>query len=101
MRDAKLELFYITFIIQTLVVQRGKIMRRKLTISIDEQLYNALYHIVGKRKISRFIEDLVKPKVINEELELAYQQMAEDSLREEEALQWSEGTFEEFHNETW
>ncbi|MBC8401738.1 MAG: hypothetical protein H8E14_09645 [Candidatus Marinimicrobia bacterium] len=76
-------------------------MRKKLTISIDEQVYNALYHIVGKRKISRFIENLVRPKVINEELELAYQQMAEDLSREEKALQWAEGTFEEFHNETW
>jgi len=76
-------------------------MQKKLTISIDEQVYNALYHIVGKRKISRFIENLVKPKVINKELELAYQQMAEDSSREEAALQWTEGTFEEFHDETW
>ncbi|MCH7612252.1 MAG: hypothetical protein IIB95_02215 [Candidatus Marinimicrobia bacterium] len=76
-------------------------MQKKLTISIDEQVYNALYHVVGKRKISRFIENLVKPKVINEELELAYQQMSEDSSREEDALEWTEGTIEEFHNETW
>jgi|TARA_B100000315_G_C14595953_1_gene599323 predicted CopG family antitoxin len=76
-------------------------MQKKLTISIDEQIYNALYHIVGKRKISRFIENLVKPEVINEALELAYKQMSEDSSREEEALQWTEGTFEEFHDETW
>lgn len=76
-------------------------MQKKLTISIDEQVYDALYHIVGKRKISRFIENLVKPKVLNEELESAYQQMAKDSSREEQALQWTEGTFEEFHDETW
>jgi len=76
-------------------------MQKKLTISIDEQVYNALYHIVGKRKISHFIENLVRPKVINKELELAYQQMAKDSSREEEALHWTEGTFEEFHDETW
>ena len=76
-------------------------MQKKLTITIDEQVYDALYHVVGKRKISRYIEKLVKPKIIRQELEIAYQQMAEDSPREEEALEWVEGTLEEFHDEAW
>lgn len=76
-------------------------MQKKLTITIDEQVYDALYHVVGKRKISRYIEKLVKPKIIRQELEIAYQQMAEDSPREAEAMEWVEGTLEEFHDEAW
>ena len=33
-------------------------MHKKLTISIDEEIYEALYLNVGKRQISKFIEEL-------------------------------------------
>jgi len=32
-------------------------MQKKLTITIDEQVYEGLYAVVGRRRISRFIED--------------------------------------------
>ncbi len=67
-------------------------MRKKLTITVDEQVYEGLHQIVGSRRISRFIEDLVKPHVIRRDLESAYQQMAQDEARESDALEWSEGT---------
>ncbi len=65
-------------------------MHKKLTISIDEQVYEGLYKVVGKGAISQFIEDLVRPYVIKEDLDTAYKQMAEDEERELEALEWAE-----------
>lgn len=48
--------------------------------------------MVGRRRISRFIEDLVRPHVLDKELEAAYEQMAQDEEREAEALAWAEAT---------
>lgn len=59
-------------------------------ISIDERVYDRLYAVIGKRAISQFIEDLVRPHVIKDELETAYKLIAEDSARETEALAWAE-----------
>ena len=67
-------------------------MQKKLTISIDEQVYEGLYAVVGRRRISRFIEELVRPYVLDHELEAAYMQMAQDEEREAEALAWAEAT---------
>jgi len=36
-----------------------------LTITLDEAVYEGLLRTVGKRRISQFIEDLVRPHVIN------------------------------------
>jgi len=66
-------------------------MHKKLTITIDEKVYAGLYATVGQGKISQFIENLVKPHVIRQNLELAYQQMAQDEERERDASDWSEG----------
>jgi len=73
-------------------------MQKKLTITIDEQVYEGLHQIVGRRRISRFIEDLVRPYVIRQDLEAAYEQMAQDESRESEALEWSEGTIGDVGN---
>ncbi|PZO11806.1 MAG: addiction module antitoxin [Leptolyngbya foveolarum] len=73
-------------------------MHKKLTISIDEQVYKGLYEVVGKGSISQFIETLVRPHVIKDELDAAYKLMAEDREREAEALVWTEalvGDYEE------
>ncbi len=67
-------------------------MQKKLTITLDEQVYNGLHTVIGRRNISQFIESLVRPHVISAELEAAYQQMAEDEDREAEALEWAEAT---------
>jgi len=67
-------------------------MQKKLTITIDEQVYEGLYAVIGRRRISRFIEDLVRPHVIHQELEAVYKQMAQDEEREAEALEWAEAT---------
>ena len=67
-------------------------MRKKLTITVDEQVYEGLHEVVGRQRISRFIEDLVRPHVLSQDLEAAYMEMAQDEAREGEALEWAEGT---------
>ena len=61
-------------------------MNKKLTISIDEEVYQGLYATIGERKISHFIEELVRPHVLRSDLLLAYQDMAKDTEREHEAF---------------
>ncbi|MFN2398853.1 MAG: hypothetical protein ABR543_09490 [Gemmatimonadaceae bacterium] len=39
-------------------------MQKKLTIMIDEEVYAGLYRFIGRRKISQFIERLVRPHVL-------------------------------------
>lgn len=66
-------------------------VQKKLTITIDEQVYRGLYRHVGSGRISKFIEHLVRPHVLPEELDGAYAEMARDEERESEALEWAEG----------
>jgi predicted CopG family antitoxin len=68
-------------------------VRKKLTITVDEQVYEGLHEVVGRHHISRFIEDLVRPHVLAADLEAAYEAMAQDEAREAEALEWAEATF--------
>ena len=74
-------------------------MRKKLTITIDERVYEALHVVIGRPRISRFIEDLVRPHVLFLDLGAAYQQMAQDEGREAEALEWAEATVGDIINE--
>ena len=67
-------------------------MQKKLTITVDEDVYEGLHKVIGRRRISQFIEDLVRPHVIDADLEAGYQAMAADEARETEALEWSEAT---------
>jgi hypothetical protein len=75
-------------------------MQKKLTITLDEQVYDGLYTVIGPRHISQFIEDLVRPHVLARELETAYEQMAHDEEREAEALEWAEATVGDVSDET-
>lgn len=68
-------------------------MQKKLTVTIDQEVYYGLYNVVGPRRISKFIEELVRPHVVKSELYAAYQEMAADHVRENEALDWAEGTY--------
>jgi len=63
-------------------------MQRKLTITIDEKVYRGLHRVVGRGHISQYIESLVRPHVVDLELEDGYRQMARDEAREDEALEW-------------
>lgn len=70
-------------------------MHRKLTITIDAEVYDGLHRVIGRGSISSFIEELVRPHVVSADLDAAYREMAADEAREAEALQWSESTLEE------
>ena len=76
-------------------------MHRKLTITLDEQVYEGLHTVVGRRRISHFIEELVRPHVLEQALDRAYEQMAQDAEREAEALQWAEATVGDVGNAAW
>ena len=67
-------------------------MQKKLTITIDERVYAGLHSVVGRRRISGFIESLVRPHVLTQDLDASYREMARDEAREAEALEWVEGT---------
>jgi hypothetical protein len=67
-------------------------MQKKLTITLDEIVYAGLHKVIGRRHISQFIEDLVRPHVVDTELDEAYRLMAADEEREAEALAWAEAT---------
>jgi hypothetical protein len=67
-------------------------MQKKLTVTIDAEVYDGLRDVIGPRKISRFIEDLVRPHVIKKDMYSAYKEMAADQVRESEALEWAEAT---------
>lgn len=74
-------------------------MQKKLTITVDEEVYEGLKKVIGPRKISRFVEDLVRPYVIKPKLEMEYKKMAEDELREAEADEWAESTLKDVIDE--
>ena len=74
-------------------------MQKKLTVTIDKEVYNGLRAVIGPRKISRFIEELVRPHVVKKNMYAAYKEMAADPVRESEALKWAEGTFGELNDE--
>ena len=75
-------------------------MQKKLTITVDEEVYEGLHKTIGPRKISKFVEDLVRPHVVHPNLESAYCNMAKDTEREKEALDWAETTFKDISHET-
>jgi predicted CopG family antitoxin len=74
-------------------------MQKKLTVTIDEEVYEGLRKVIGPRKISRFIEDLVRPHVTKKDIYAAYKEMAADEVRESEAIEWAEATFGDINYE--
>ena len=66
-------------------------VRKKLTITVEEKVYDGLHRVIGRRHISRFLNDLVKPHVVDDFLEEGYRAMAADEEREREAAEWNEG----------
>ena len=75
-------------------------MQKKLTITVDEKVYAGLHQVIGRHKISRFIESLVRPHVISPDLVSAYQEMGADERREADAHEWAEATVGDVAHET-
>ncbi len=69
-------------------------MPRKLTITLDDQIYDGLYATAGRGHISRFIETVMRPPhIIRQDvqsLEEGYRRLAADEAQESEALEWAE-----------
>jgi predicted CopG family antitoxin len=59
-----------------------------MTITLDEAVYEGLYRTIGKRRMSQFIEDLLRPHVMDTTLDDGYRAMAADKDREAEATEW-------------
>ena len=74
-------------------------MQKKLTITVDEQVYEGLHSIIGRRHISQFINSLVRPHVLKPDLDAAYGRMAAEESREVEALEWAEATVGDVQDE--
>ena len=74
-------------------------MPKKLTITVDVEVYDGLHSVVGRRRISRFLNDLARPHVVGQNLSAGYAAMAADEAREAEAEAWSEGLAGDVANE--
>jgi hypothetical protein len=65
-------------------------MRKKLTITVDQAVYDGLHRVVGRGHISRFLTELARPHVVQDALEDSYREMAADEEHEREAMEWIE-----------
>lgn len=74
-------------------------MQKKLTITIDESVYKGLHKVIGRGQISEFIENLLRPHVVNKALNDAYRDMALDTVRERDAFEWIEALTQDANDE--
>jgi predicted CopG family antitoxin len=74
-------------------------MHKKMTITLDEAVYEGLWRTIGKRKMSQFIEDLLRPHVLGNSLDDGYKAMAQDQAREAEAMEWTNALAKDMANE--
>jgi predicted CopG family antitoxin len=71
-------------------------MPKKLTITLSDEVYEGLQRHVGRRGISQFVNEIVRPHLIDGpivfrgSLTEAYRQMATDEEAEREAGEWIE-----------
>lgn len=66
-------------------------MSKKLTITIEDDVHAGLHRVIGRRRISRSLNDLARPHVLRRDLDEGYRAMAADEEREREANEWIEG----------
>ncbi|OGH55598.1 MAG: addiction module antitoxin [Candidatus Lindowbacteria bacterium RIFCSPLOWO2_12_FULL_62_27] len=74
-------------------------MKKKLTLSVDREIYDGLRSQIGARRISGFIESLLRPHVVKSSLEEGYARMSRDKDREKEARRWAEQTVRDIARE--
>ena len=66
-------------------------MPKKLTITVDADVYDGLHSVIGRRRISRFLNDLARVHLNAPDLSAGYEAMAADEAREAEAAAWEQG----------
>ncbi len=69
-------------------------MQKRLTLTIEQEIYERLQKASGKRNMSRFIEELLRPIVVHPDLEASYSAMAKDKRRETQAAAWAEASMD-------
>ncbi|WP_296530738.1 addiction module antitoxin [Rhodoferax sp.] len=79
-------------------IEKGVYMQKRMTITMDEVVYEGLIRVVGRRKISAFIENLARPHVVSDDLAAGYRAMGQDTAREQDALAWSEALIDDAAN---
>ena len=66
-------------------------MQKKLTLTVDAEVYDGLHTVIGRRRISRFLSGLARPHVVGKDLSAGYVAMAADEARESGATAWADG----------
>jgi hypothetical protein len=76
-------------------------MTRKLTITIDDRVYEGLHAIIGRGNNGKFLENLARPFVMTDSLSAGYAEMAADKARDAEADEWCEALAGEGPDAAW
>jgi predicted CopG family antitoxin len=63
-------------------------MGKQVTITLDDETYNGLTRLAGRKSVERYLRDIVQPEVQETDLEQGYRDMAADAERELEAKEW-------------
>lgn len=67
-------------------------MQKRMTITMDEDVYEGLFRVVGRGKVSQFLQELARPHVLqNTALDDGYRAMAADADYEAGANTWIKG----------
>jgi hypothetical protein len=77
----------------------GAFMHKRMTITLDEPVYEGLCRVVSQRHRSQFIEDLLRPRVMGSGLDDGYRAMAADQSREADAAEWCNALAGDMANE--
>ncbi len=67
---------------------------KKITISLDDNVYYGLLTHVGRSNINQFLNNLAKFHLRSVALENGYHAMAKDFERETNAFTWGENTLD-------
>jgi predicted CopG family antitoxin len=75
-------------------------MQKRMTITMDEDVYEGLFRVVGRGKVSQFLQELARPHVLkNVALDEGYRAMASDPAYEAQAQEWIDGLIGGLENE--
>ena len=66
-------------------------MQKRMTITMDEAVYEGLMRVVGRGKVSQFLESLARPHVLDASMDEGYRAMSNDRQRETGASEWING----------
>ena len=73
-------------------------MQKRMTITMDEAVYDGLMRVVGRGKVSQFLESLARPHVLDTSLDEGYAAMSQDKNRELDASEWINGLIADVSN---